>query len=228
MAQRDYWYEDDRERRERREREMRARMRERDRPYRFEQEYDEDEEYQLGRYDDRPRTYRYGQPYGYGYGWGDEHNLGPIGYEQRRDRDRDYRDYDRNRYRDRPREDWDRDRDRSALSRVIEKVGEFFGKGPKGYRRSDERIREDVCECLYADPYVDASEIEVDVKGSEVTLRGTVDSRWTKRRAEEVIERITGIHDVHNQLRVLPREIPITESRQPGENGRRSQTTPRT
>ena len=36
-------------------------------------------------------------------------------------------------------------------------IGAHRGRGPKGYRRSDERIREDVCERLTEDPFIDAS-----------------------------------------------------------------------
>lgn len=80
--------------------------------------------------------------------------------------------------------------------------GGFFGKGPKGYKRSDERIREEVSEALYRDYHVDASEIEVDVKDGIVTLSGTVDSRQSKRAAEECIENLTGVSDVHNRIRI--------------------------
>ena len=78
----------------------------------------------------------------------------------------------------------------------------FVGRGPKGYQRSDERIREEVCDCMTEDPMLDASDIEVDVKQGEVVLCGTVSSREQKRRAEDVAERIIGVRDVTNQLRV--------------------------
>ena len=78
----------------------------------------------------------------------------------------------------------------------------FVGRGPKGYQRSDERIREEVCDCMTEDPMLDASDIEVDVKQGEVVLCGTVSSREQKRRAEDVAERISGVRDVTNQLRV--------------------------
>ena len=76
------------------------------------------------------------------------------------------------------------------------------GQGPKGYERSDERIREDVSDRLYDDPHVDASEIDVGVSGGEVTLSGTVDSRDARRRAEDVAERVSGVTYVQNNLRV--------------------------
>jgi osmotically-inducible protein OsmY len=76
------------------------------------------------------------------------------------------------------------------------------GRGPKGYTRSDERIREDVCDRLTDDPRVDASEIEVTVTNREVALSGTVDSREAKRRAEDIAESVGGVTHVQNNLRV--------------------------
>ena len=76
------------------------------------------------------------------------------------------------------------------------------GKGPKGYERSSERIREDVCERLTYDNEIDASDIEVKVNGNEVTLDGTVDSRNARHRAEDIIESIPGVTHVQNNLRV--------------------------
>ena len=83
-----------------------------------------------------------------------------------------------------------------------ESRGQYAGRGPKGYRRSDERIREAVSEELSRDGDLDASEIEVSVKDGEVTLEGTVPDRGSKRRAEDLIHRQPGVRDVHNRLRV--------------------------
>lgn len=79
------------------------------------------------------------------------------------------------------------------------------GKGPKGYRRSDERIHEDVCERLTWDPYIDASEISVHVQDAIVILNGTVESRPMKRAVEDLCEQIDGILEIRNELRVKPR-----------------------
>lgn len=81
--------------------------------------------------------------------------------------------------------------------------GPFSGRGPKGYRRSDERIREDACECLTDDDRIDASNIEVTVKDCEVTLSGTVRSRQEKRRAEDLVDGLSGVKDVNNGLRIV-------------------------
>ena len=76
------------------------------------------------------------------------------------------------------------------------------GRGPKGYTRSDDRIREDVCERLTHDAYVDASDIEIGVSDREVTLSGFVDSREAKRRAEDIADHVSGVAHVQNNLRV--------------------------
>jgi BON domain len=78
----------------------------------------------------------------------------------------------------------------------------FRGRGPKNYTRSDDRIREDVCERLTMDHDVDASEIEVNVASGAVTLTGTVDNRHAKRRAEDLAESVAGVTDVQNQIRI--------------------------
>lgn len=76
------------------------------------------------------------------------------------------------------------------------------GLGPLDYRRADERVYADVCEALTHDADVDATEIEVSVSEGEVTLLGTVTSREQKRRAGFIADRIAGVRDVHNQLRI--------------------------
>ena len=79
---------------------------------------------------------------------------------------------------------------------------DYTGRGPRGWRRSDQRILEDVCETLTRHPEIDASDIEVRVEEGEVTLSGTTDDRYTKRLAEHVAELISGVHDVHNRITV--------------------------
>ena len=78
----------------------------------------------------------------------------------------------------------------------------YVGRGPKGYKRPDDRIREEICDRMTEDPMLDASEIEVEVIDGEVTLSGSVMSRDQKRRAEDVAEHISGVRDVTNHLRV--------------------------
>jgi osmotically-inducible protein OsmY len=88
--------------------------------------------------------------------------------------------------------------------------GWFTGRGPRGYQRSDDRIREDVCDRLADDPWVDAGDIEVTVRAGEVTLSGNVRERSDKRRVEDVIENVSGVREVHNNLHVGTSREPAT------------------
>jgi osmotically-inducible protein OsmY len=80
--------------------------------------------------------------------------------------------------------------------------GMHSGKGPRNYRRSDERLKELICERLTADPHVDATDIVIEVRDSEAIIGGTVNDKQMKRRAEEIIDEIKGITQVENRIRV--------------------------
>jgi hypothetical protein len=75
------------------------------------------------------------------------------------------------------------------------------GLGPKGYQRRAERIYEDVCERLWHDGQVDASDVEVRVEDGVVSLSGRVDDRDQKYRAEELAEQVSGVRDVENHIK---------------------------
>ena len=83
--------------------------------------------------------------------------------------------------------------------------GRFTGYGPKNYVRADTRIHEDVCERITADPFVDATDIDVRVTSGEVSLEGVVRTRDQKRRAEDAAASVPGVRDVHNRLRLEQR-----------------------
>jgi hypothetical protein len=85
--------------------------------------------------------------------------------------------------------------------------GPFAGRGPRGYQRSDERIREDVCELLTHHGEIDASSMEVEVSRATVTLRGTAESGRIRRLVEELVEDVPGVRDVQNELRVNQRTV---------------------
>jgi BON domain len=91
----------------------------------------------------------------------------------------------------------------------------LIGKGPKGYKRSDVKIKEDVSEALYRNTAVDASEIEVFVNEGSVTLKGTVTTRDQKKMAEYAVEHLAGVIDVFNELLVLNKQV----SSKPGPHG---------
>ncbi len=84
--------------------------------------------------------------------------------------------------------------------------GQYGGRGPKNYLRSDERIRDDVCQRLTEDWGVDASNIDVTVANREVTLTGTVPAREQRRRAEDCAEQVAGVSHVQNNVRVARTE----------------------
>jgi hypothetical protein len=108
---------------------------------------------------------------------------------------------------------------RGFLARAGDEVASWFGdedasrrreqdhrgRGPSGYTRSDERIRDDANDHLTQDWGVDASDITVSVSNGEITLDGTVDSRQSKRRAEDCVENISSVKHVQNNLRVAER-----------------------
>lgn len=82
------------------------------------------------------------------------------------------------------------------------KRGPHAGRGPKGFRRSDERLHEDVCQRLSDHGEIDASDIEIEARDGEITLSGKVESRHTKRLAEDTVWDVPGVRDVHNRLRI--------------------------
>ena len=98
--------------------------------------------------------------------------------------------------------DWLNDEDAGGSRRVASQRGEHRGRGPKGYRRSDDRIKDDVNDRLSDDEHLDASDIEVTVQDAVVILSGTVKDRWDKRRAETIAEGVSGVSNVENRIRV--------------------------
>ncbi|MDQ3804758.1 MAG: BON domain-containing protein, partial [Acidobacteriota bacterium] len=148
--------------------------------------------------------------YGRGYG-----AVGGYGRRSRRDDDDDDDRRERG-YRTRGRGD-----DRGWLDRAADEVRSWFGgeddddrysgrergghhrgRGPRNYRRSDERVRDDINDRLTDNDWLDASDIDVVVSAGEVTLNGTVESRYAKRLAEDLAESVSGVSHVQNNLRV--------------------------
>lgn len=111
--------------------------------------------------------------------------------------------------------DHDHDRRSYATAQVTHN-----GKGPKGYTRSDIIIYDEVCEALKWSPDVDASEIEVEVHQGVVSLNGYVDSRHSKKLAEQISDHVTGVSDVNNQL-IIKKDFDLEEDKivARGDNG---------
>lgn len=134
---------------------------------------------------------------------------GPIGGDPY-DRPGNWRD----RYRGERRDLWDRAGDEIASwfgddDAERRREQDHRGRGPKGYRRSDARILEDVNDHLTDDSRIDATEISVEVSEAEVTLNGEVSSRREKRLAEDRAEDVMGVDHVQNNLRVRRQNVDL-------------------
>ena len=86
------------------------------------------------------------------------------------------------------------------LSMPSSSTGKHKGRGPRGYRRSDERIAEDINDKLMMHNEIDPTDVQVHVKNGEATLSGTIESRHEKRIAEALADSVPGVTDVKNIL----------------------------
>lgn len=77
-----------------------------------------------------------------------------------------------------------------------------YPPGPKGYQRSDERLREDISERLMEARYIDSSDVTVEVSGAKVVLDGTVPERRMKHAIEDLVDACPGVQDIDNRIRV--------------------------
>ena len=80
--------------------------------------------------------------------------------------------------------------------------GQRGRRGPKGYKRSDERLKEDISERLMQHAYIDATEVTVEVQNGKVTLDGTVPERRMKHLIEDIVDECPGVQDIDNRVRV--------------------------
>jgi osmotically-inducible protein OsmY len=78
----------------------------------------------------------------------------------------------------------------------------IFKRGPKGYQRSDERLKEDISERLMQSHDVDSSEVTIGVVAGKVTLEGTVPDRYMKHYIEDLVDACPGVQDIDNRIRV--------------------------
>ena len=75
------------------------------------------------------------------------------------------------------------------------------GQAPKNYTRSDDRLKEIVCDTL-VDRGCDCSEVEIDVTDGVVNLSGSVHERGEKHEFEWIAASVNGVKDVENRLRL--------------------------
>lgn len=144
-----------------------------------------------------------------------------LEYEERRDRRGQSGQGDRGRGfgyggQDMQRSSFGMQQPQQSQTEIWRRSGPHTGRGPKGYRRSDDRIREEACDRLTAAGEVDASEIDVAVNDGEITLSGTVKTRQERRAAEDCVEDIPGARHVQNNLRVADADAGGNAQTQPG------------
>jgi BON domain len=85
-------------------------------------------------------------------------------------------------------------------------------RGPKGYRRPDARILEEVCTRLaqllarfdasLVHQHLDPSDVTVSVHDAIARLEGIVAVRGMKHHIEDIVAAVPGVRDVENRLRV--------------------------
>jgi hypothetical protein len=75
-------------------------------------------------------------------------------------------------------------------------------RGPKGYQRSDDRLREEIIDKLLQQSDIELDEIEVDVTGGKVTLSGNIDNRRVKHQIEDIVDSVWGVKEIANNLRI--------------------------
>lgn len=78
----------------------------------------------------------------------------------------------------------------------------YAGVGPKGWKLSDEKLKERVSEVLLHSHEVDPSGLEVTVEDSIVYLKGRIRSKGMRTVAEDLIASIPGVEDVFTELTI--------------------------
>lgn len=76
---------------------------------------------------------------------------------------------------------------------------------------SDEEIEDSVRNELALNPDIDILDLEIEVSGGIVTLRGTVDAFWKKNYAEELVAPEPGVLAINNHLAIVPTRDIIDE-----------------
>jgi hypothetical protein len=73
---------------------------------------------------------------------------------------------------------------------------------PRGTRRSDEELYEDLCEALMHRDEVDSSDVAVAVHEGEVMLAGSVPRRYMRYLIEDLAAGHPAVRDVDNRITV--------------------------
>jgi len=89
-----------------------------------------------------------------------------------------------------------------GLNREYSSKGRFSGTTPKNFKRSDERIYDEICDRLSQGGHFDVSDVEIKVEDGEVTLEGSLDNRSDKHRIEMLADSVMGVKEITNQIKI--------------------------
>ncbi len=82
----------------------------------------------------------------------------------------------------------------------------------KDKKTSDSEIKSRIEYTLLLDPLIESDTIDIDVSNRQVSLRGSVDAFWKKRKAKVISTNTRGVIRVANRLDIVPsREYPDEE-----------------
>lgn len=123
-----------------------------------------------------------------------------------------------------------RDDEHGALYNLGHRIGQAFSEwfgpdamdkrsAPRGYTRTDERIRDEICERLTFASGVDVQDVTVDVDKGKVTLGGTVSRRSQKYDIEDLADNTFGVSEVENNIRVQRPDVDSAATSAGGFNG---------
>ena len=73
---------------------------------------------------------------------------------------------------------------------------------PRGDRRPDERIKEEILDLFSSQRQFNASGIRVTVKEGIVTLSGKIDDPYGMQTAAKMVENILGVLEINNNLHI--------------------------
>lgn len=83
----------------------------------------------------------------------------------------------------------------------------IWNSRPRSHRRSDTVIKGEVCDILAESPNVNCSHIDVSVNSGVVTLRGTIQEPLERQQVEDLVEYVSGVNEVQNELKVQKVQI---------------------
>lgn len=91
------------------------------------------------------------------------------------------------------------------LAKEADKATRIYLRNPHKNQTnvSDEKIREEICQALFISHDINASGIDVNVTKGRVHLKGQVEDQDDREIVNEVVERVSGVKSIQNDLDLL-------------------------